>query len=238
MFPFPELHIPRALDARRARNLFIVGLTTILVLALAVAVDRVPGESGGIGGPAGHDPRTGRLRMAAGAAGRYRERRRISDWPRRLWVAAGRGGPNDRPRGLWVAAGRGGPNDRPRGLWVAAGRGRVTTAPTADLGFTTWPGGCARPLVVHRTRDRHPPHPPPGRTAIDGAYRRSARSALAATASSSSWRRARRGRSGSRGATRIGSPSNTRRRQNGSGTMCRSHRPLSRIAGRVATAHG
>ena len=38
MFPFPELHIPQALDARRARNLFIVGLTTVLVIALAVAV--------------------------------------------------------------------------------------------------------------------------------------------------------------------------------------------------------
>ena len=38
MFPFPDLHIPQALDARRARNLFIVGLTTILVVALAVAV--------------------------------------------------------------------------------------------------------------------------------------------------------------------------------------------------------
>ncbi len=36
--PFPEQHIPQALDARRARNLFIVGLTTILVAALAVAV--------------------------------------------------------------------------------------------------------------------------------------------------------------------------------------------------------
>ena len=38
MYPFPEQHIPQALDARRVRNLFIVGLTTILVVALAIAV--------------------------------------------------------------------------------------------------------------------------------------------------------------------------------------------------------
>ena len=38
MYPFPEQHIPQALDARRARNLFIMGLTTTLVAALAIAV--------------------------------------------------------------------------------------------------------------------------------------------------------------------------------------------------------
>jgi len=38
MYPFPELHIPQALDARRARNLFIIGLATILAIALAIAV--------------------------------------------------------------------------------------------------------------------------------------------------------------------------------------------------------
>ena len=38
MYPFPELHIPQALDARRAQHLVIVGVTTILVVALAIAV--------------------------------------------------------------------------------------------------------------------------------------------------------------------------------------------------------
>lgn len=38
MYPFPEQHIPQALDVRRARNLFLAGLTAILLAALAIAV--------------------------------------------------------------------------------------------------------------------------------------------------------------------------------------------------------
>ena len=38
MFPFPELHIPQGIDVRRAQILFVVGLTAILLSALAIAV--------------------------------------------------------------------------------------------------------------------------------------------------------------------------------------------------------
>ena len=38
MFPFPELHIPQGIDVRRAQTLFVVGLTAILLCALAIAV--------------------------------------------------------------------------------------------------------------------------------------------------------------------------------------------------------
>ena len=38
MFPFPEQHIPQGMDVRRAQTLFVVGLTAILLSALAIAV--------------------------------------------------------------------------------------------------------------------------------------------------------------------------------------------------------
>ena len=171
MYPFPEQHIPQALDARRARNLFIVGLTTILVVALAIAVIAFQAESGGIGGPAGHDHRASRLRMAAGPAesisppSTHLGRARPSTdgcRPRRTERPGPRCMGGCRPRRT---------DDRARS-WVAAGRRRVTTAQTPTSGImeasagrdqelrqratrtstarvrTTWPGGCARPLVV------------------------------------------------------------------------------------------